>query len=108
MPTTLGHLELLVMLALLRLGDTAYGVLVQREIARTARRRLTFATIYATLGRLESKGLVTSRLGSPGPGRGGRRKKFFTLSGAGAIALRRSLQAVDRMTHGIDAPWEAR
>ena len=97
MPTTLGHLELLVMLALLRLGDAAYGVRVQQEIARTARRRLTFATIYATLG----------RLGSPGPGRGGRRKKFFTLSGAGALALKRSLRAVDRMTHGIDQSWEA-
>ena len=108
MPTTLGHLELLVMLALLRLGDTAYGVPVQREIARTARRRLTFATIYATLSRLESKGLVTTSLGPPGPGRGGRRKKFYTLSGAGSMALKRSLRAVDRMTQGIDQSWEAR
>jgi PadR family transcriptional regulator PadR len=105
-PTTLGHLELLVMLALLRLGEAAYGVPVQREIARTARRRLTFATIYATLNRLESKGLVTGRLGEPGPGRGGRRKRFFTISGAGAVALKRSLRAVDRMTHGIDPSWE--
>lgn len=94
------------MLALLRLGETAYGVSVQREIARTARRRLTFATIYATLGRLESKGLVTGRLGTPGPDRGGRRKRFFTISGAGALALKRSLRAVDRMTHGIDPSWE--
>jgi len=106
-PTALGHLELLVMLALLRLGDNAYGVRVQREIARTARRRLTFATIYATLNRLEAKGLVTGRLGAAGPGRGGRRKKFFTLSGAGAVALKRSLRAVDRMTQGIDPSWEA-
>ena len=107
MPTYLGHLELLVLLALLRLGDTAYGVPVQKEIARTARRRLTFATIYATLSRLETKGLVTSRLGEAGPDRGGRRKRFFTLSGAGALALKRSLRTVDRMTHGIDPSWQA-
>ena len=107
MPTNLGNLELLVLLALLRLGDTAYGVLVQREIARTARRRLTFATIYATLSRLESKGLVTSRLGDSGPFRGGRRKKFYALSGAGSVALKRNLRAVGRMAQGIDASWEA-
>jgi len=97
----------LLIAALLRLGDTAYGVPVQKEIARTARRRLTFATIYATLSRLETKGLVTSRLGEAGPDRGGRRKKFFTLSGAGALALKRSLRTVDRMTHGIDPSWQA-
>jgi PadR family transcriptional regulator len=107
MPTHLGHLELLVLLALVRLGDAAYGVPVQREIARTAGRRLTFATIYATLSRLESKGLVVGRLGEAGPGRGGRRKKFFTLSGAGAVALRRSLRAVSRMTRGVVPSWEA-
>lgn len=106
MPTNLGHLELLVLLALLRLGENAYGIPVQREIARTAGRRLTFATIYATLSRLETKGLVASRLGPPGPGRGGRRKKFFALSGAGTLALKKSLRAVGRMTRGIDPSWE--
>ncbi|HEU5218972.1 MAG TPA: PadR family transcriptional regulator [Gemmatimonadales bacterium] len=106
MPINLGQLELLVLLALLRLGDAAYGVAVHREIAGTARRRLSFATIYATLSRLESKGLVTSRLGPAGPGRGGRRKKFFALSATGAATLKRNLQTVKRMTRGIDPSWE--
>ncbi len=106
MPINLGQLELLVLLALLRLGDTAYGVAVHREIAGTARRRLSFATIYATLSRLESKGLVTSRLGPAGPDRGGRRKKFFALTATGAATLKRSLQTVKRMTRGIDLSWE--
>jgi PadR family transcriptional regulator PadR len=107
MGANLGHLELLVLLAVLRLGETAYGVSVQREIARTARRRLTFATIYATLSRLESKGLLSGHLGAAGPGRGGRRKKFLTLTGAGALALRRSLRTVDRMTSGLHPSWGA-
>lgn len=106
MPINLGQLELLVLLALLRLGDAAYGVAVHREIAGTARRRLSFATIYATLSRLESKGLVTSRLGEAGPGRGGRRKRFFALSAIGASTLKRNLQTVKRMTRGIDPSWE--
>jgi DNA-binding PadR family transcriptional regulator len=103
--TSLGALELLVLLALPRLGEDAYGVTVQQEIARTARRRLTFATIYATLSRLESKGLITSSLGEVGPGRGGRRKKFFALSRAGTQALTRSLRALERMTTGTDPGW---
>lgn len=107
MPTHLGQLELLVLLALLRLGENGYGVPVRKEIARTAGRRLTFATIYATLSRLEEKGLISGRLGEPGPGRGGRRKKFFVLSRAGTVALKRDLRAVERMTSGIDLSWEA-
>ena len=63
MTPRLGELEQRVLLALLRLGHQAYGVAVQREIAARAGRTLSFATIYTTLGRLESKGLVAARLG---------------------------------------------
>jgi len=73
MPDNLGELEQLVMLALLRLGEDAYGIPVQQELARVARRRATFATVYSTLQRLESKGFVKSRIGDPTPERGGRR-----------------------------------
>ena len=77
MPGRLGELEQLVLLALVRLGDDAYGVTVRREIARCTGRPASFGTIYATLARLEDKGLVDSWLGDPTPLRGGRRKFSF-------------------------------
>ncbi len=107
MPAHLGDLEQLVLLALRRLGQEAYGVSVRQELARVARRRASFATIYSTLQRLESKGLVASRLGDPTPERGGRRKRHFTITAPGAAALRQSLAALDRMTRGLSQTSEA-
>jgi DNA-binding PadR family transcriptional regulator len=107
-PDNLGELEQLVMLALLRLGEGAYGIPVQQELARVARRHATFATVYSTLQRLESKGFVKSRLGDPTPERGGRRKKHYVVTGAGSRALRHSMQAMERMSRGIDPSWEGR
>ncbi len=102
----LGELEQLVLLALLRLGEDAYGVAVQREIASRARRHPSFATVYTTLARLEEKGLVESRLGESSPERGGRRKKHFVIRAAGRRALAASLDAVRGMTRGLDTSWE--
>ena len=107
MAENLGELEQLVLLALIRLGDEAYGIPVQQELARVAKRRATFATVYATLQRLEAKGFVRSRVGEPTAERGGRRKKYFEPTAAGTRALRRSIQATERMTRGIDPTWEA-
>lgn len=101
----LGELEQLVLLAIARLGDSAYGVAVRAEIANRTRRDLSFGSVYAALGRLEEKGFLTSHLGEPTPERGGRRKKHYTISAAGRRALQRSLQAIRAMTHGIDASW---
>src|SRR5215212_4689852 len=89
----LGELERLVLLALVRLGDDAYGVAVQREITARTSRAMSFGTVYTTLGRLEDKGLIASRLGEPTAERGGRRKKYFDIRPAGRRALRESLQA---------------
>jgi DNA-binding PadR family transcriptional regulator len=103
----LGELEQLILLALLRLGDEAYGVAVQQEIARHARRRASFGTIYTTLGRLESKGLVAARLGEATAERGGRRKRFYRLLPAGRRALSASLDAVRRLSRGLDVLEDA-
>jgi len=103
--SNLGELEQLVLLAIARLGDAAYGVSVRREIAARTRRDLAFGSVYTTLARLEEKGFVASHLGDPTPERGGRRKKHYTVSAAGRRALTRSLQAIRAMTHGIDASW---
>lgn len=105
--TRLGEFEQLVLLALIRLGDDAYGVSVRREIARRTGRATSFGTVYATLARLEVKGLITSRLGDPTPERGGRRKKFFRTLPAGRLAVSASLKALRTMTRGLAPSWEA-
>ena len=106
LPTNLGELEQLVLLAIARLGEDAYGVTVRREIATRTRRDLAFGSVYTTLARLEEKGLVASHLGEPTPERGGRRKKHFVISSAGRRALQRSLHAIRSMARGIDTSWE--
>ena len=98
----LGEFEQLVLLALLRLGDDAYGVTVHREIAERAGRDVALGALYTTLDRLEKKGLVVSRVGAPTAVRGGRRKKLFALQLAGRRALSRSYQTLQRMTEGLD------
>jgi DNA-binding PadR family transcriptional regulator len=102
----LAGFEQLVLLALLRLGDDAYGVAIQKEIARRTGRATSFGTVYTTLGRLESKGLVASRLGDPTPERGGRGKKYFQLLPNGRRAVSASLRALRTMTRGLDASWQ--
>src|SRR5664279_1773801 len=106
MSPRLGELEQLVLLALLRLGDRAYGVAVQREIAARAKRSLSFATIYTTLNRLEEKGLVTTRLGEATAERGGRRKTYYSLSTTGRAAVKASLKALRTMSAGLGAALE--
>lgn len=101
----LGEFEQLVLIALLRLGDEAYGMAVRREIEARANRNVSIGAVYATLDRLESKGLVRSRLGEGSNERGGRVKKCFTITGAGARALDKSQQALRQMLDGLPARW---
>ena len=103
MPDHLSAIEQLVLVALLRLGDQAYGVAVQREIARRTGREPSFATVYTALSRLERRELVSSELGDPTPERGGRRKKIFTVRADGRRALQASLRDLRAMTHGVTA-----
>lgn len=102
MPETLGEFEQLVMLALLRLGDEAYGVPVHEELCSRARRAVSLASVYKTLERLEAKGYVSTRVGEPTPERGGRRRKYFALESPGRQALRESLAMLRRMTAGLE------
>ena len=102
----LGELEQVVMLAVLRVGDEAYGVPIRSEIERRGERELTLATVYKTLGRLEDKGFVTSDEGDPTPQRGGRRKRFYEVTPSGRRALKESVGALRRMASGLDLGWE--
>jgi PadR family transcriptional regulator, regulatory protein PadR len=105
MPSHLGELEQLVLLALLRLGRDGYGVTVRNELAREAGRRMSLGTVYKTLLRLEAKGLVAAHLGEPTPERGGRRKKHYAVTGAGRRAVQHSMATIRRMSQGLDAAW---
>ena len=106
MDAQLGAFETLVLLALARLENEAYGVAIQHEIAQRTGRTPSFATVYTTLARLEAKHLISSRLGDPTPQRGGRRKKYFTVLPAGRRAVRASLRAIRTMTRGLDPSWD--
>ena len=101
----LGEFEQLVLLALIRLGDGAYGMAVRRELETRAERDVSIGAVYATLDRLEDKGLVKSKFGPSSDQRGGRPKKCFTITAAGARALDRSQQALRHMLDGLPPRW---
>ncbi len=101
-----GELELLVLLAVLRRGQEAYGVTVQEELEAETSRALTLGTVYKLLGRLEAKGYLTTRVAPPTPERGGRRKKLYALTPVGLEAARRSLGDLRRMTDGLEPELE--
>lgn len=82
-----GPFEELVLLAVLALGDNAYGVTIRDEVEARTGRKSSYGAIYATLDRLERKGFLSSRRGEPTPERGGKAKRFFTIDGAGISAL---------------------
>ena len=101
---SLGEFEHLVMLAVLRLGADAYGMRVRREIAERTGRDVSIGAVYATLDRLAEKGLVVSTLSDPTPERGGRAKRSFQLTGAGADAVNRARQDLASMQEGLVFP----
>jgi PadR family transcriptional regulator, regulatory protein PadR len=98
----LGEFEQIVLLALLRLGKTAYGVPVRREIERRTKRAVSVGALYSTLDRLEAKGYVASWFADPSPERGGRSKRFFRVEPLGLKAVKRSQQAMATMLEGLD------
>ena len=92
----LGEFELMVLLALIRLGDDAYGVPISHEIEQRGGREVALGSVYATLERMEDKGLVTSRLGDPTAERGGRTKRYFRVTAQGLGAVRETQRALVR------------
>jgi PadR family transcriptional regulator PadR len=97
----LGEFEQMVLLALVRLGPDAYGATIRREIEMRTGRDLAISAVYVTLDRLETKGLVRSRIGDPTPQRGGRRRKHFVLLAAGRRAITQACRAFEQMTEGL-------
>jgi PadR family transcriptional regulator PadR len=97
----LNSFELMVMLAVIRLGENAYGVTISQEIETEGGRQVALGSVYAALDRLEGKGLVTSVLGDPTPERGGRAKRYFSVTRQGLREARRTHKALSRLWQGV-------
>jgi PadR family transcriptional regulator PadR len=106
MSDNLGDFEQLVMLAVLRLDDEAYGTSIREELKVRAERDVSPGAIFTTLERLEARGLVSSRYGEPTAERGGRSKRFYKLTADGRRALARALRTVRRMVQGLEPKLE--
>jgi len=100
---SLGEFEHLIVLAVLRLADQAYGVTLRQEIESRTRREVSIGAVYATLDRLAAKGYVKSHLGDPTPERGGRSKRFFEVTAKGLTSVNRTQRALQSMSKGLDA-----
>ena len=104
MADTLGSFEQAVLLAILRLGDDAYGRAVMNEVQVRLERDVAAGAVHATLERLERKGLVASRLGPGTPIRAGRRERFYRIRPNGLRALNDARATVDTLWRGLDWP----
>lgn len=102
----LAEFEIFVMLAILRLGDDAYGVSIRREIEGRAGRSVSIGAVYATLGRLEEKTMVEFRVSDPEPVQGGRSRKLVSMTATGQAALERSTDMLRRMMRGTPLAQE--
>jgi DNA-binding PadR family transcriptional regulator len=101
---SLGAFEQAVLLSVVRLGDDAYGRAILKEVQARLDRDVAAGAVHATLERLQNKGLLTSRLGSGTPIRGGRARRFYRLQPAGLRALNDARAAVDSLWHGLEWP----
>lgn len=97
----LAEFELYVMLAVARPGAEVYGAAVRREIEERSGRPVSIGAVYATLGRLEDRGLLDHEVSEPLPVRGGRARKLYHLTDAGRSALRTSTSMLTRMMDGV-------
>ena len=93
----LGEFELMLLLAVLHLGDEAYGVPISRELERHRGRSVSVGSVYAALERLEGKGLVTSTLGDPTPERGGKAKRYFRMTKEGLRQVHETRRVLTRL-----------
>jgi PadR family transcriptional regulator, regulatory protein PadR len=98
---SIGDLELLVLLALIRLGDDAYGVPITRDIEAHGKRSVALGGVYAALERLEEKGLVRSELGEATQERGGRAKRYFHITESGLREVRAARRSLIEIWRGV-------
>jgi DNA-binding PadR family transcriptional regulator len=102
----LGELEQMILLAVLQLNGEAFGTNVLQELSERVGRTVSRGALYVTLDRLEEKGMLTSQLGDPTPRRGGKPKRYLTVTPAGLAAVRRSRTAWLQLWEGLDSILE--
>jgi PadR family transcriptional regulator PadR len=102
--TPLGTFEEQVMLAVLRTGEEAYGMNVRRELERVTGRDIAIGAVYATLDRLEAKGLVaSSRSGTGAASQTSQAsRRLFSVTPPGARGLAESRLMRERLWEGVD------
>jgi DNA-binding PadR family transcriptional regulator len=98
----LGEFEHLILLAVLQCGDAADTVSVRQTLASRGGRRVARGALFTALDRLETKGLVRSRLGPPVDERGGRARRHYVVTAAGRQAVRAAQAAVTGLARGLD------
>jgi DNA-binding PadR family transcriptional regulator len=106
MPSALGELEQIVLLAILQLEGEVYGVPIVEEIERRTGRAVSRAAVYVTLRRLEKRGLLSSWMGAPTPERGGKARRCVKVEPEALVLLRESRQTMNRMWGELDAAPE--
>jgi len=99
----LGELEQIVLLSVLRLGDEAYAVPILEQIVAQTGRKVARGALYTALDRLEAKGCLRSRLSEPLPERGGRARRYFSVTPAAVRSLKASRIALMRLWHGLES-----
>ncbi len=97
----LGEFEQLILFSVVQLGDDAYGVAIRETIEERTGKLVSSGAIYTALGRLADRGLVTSKLEEPSPGRTGRPRKYYTLEPAGARELMATYSTIQAMAGGL-------
>jgi PadR family transcriptional regulator len=100
----LGEFELMILLAVIHLGDEAYGVPISRELELHRRRVVSVGSVYAALERLEAKGLVVSSLGDPTPERGGKAKRYFRITKAGLRQVQETRRVLQKLWRTLPEP----
>jgi PadR family transcriptional regulator, regulatory protein PadR len=103
MTDRIGDFEQLILFALVRLGEDAYGLAIRRAIEERTGRTISPGALYTALDRMEQRGFVSSRLGEPTPERGGKRKRLYTLETTGERALARAYESLRLMASGLSA-----
>jgi PadR family transcriptional regulator, regulatory protein PadR len=97
----LGEFELMVLLAVIRLEEDAYGVPISEELKIATGREASLGSVYAALDRLAEKGYVSSTLADPTPQRGGRAKRYFRATASGRRAVEASRAALTCLWRGV-------
>lgn len=91
----------MILLAVIHLGDDAYGVPISRELEQQRGREVSVGSVYAALDRMEARGLVTSSLGDPMPERGGKARRYFRITEAGLRQVAATRRVLEKMWRGL-------